>query len=110
MLKTNSRIEKEAVALYSQHAEMVEAVEQRKGYLKNLEATQKSMAHTAANTLAYQDDTDFDKRNVEYQINGIGAKLQENVATAANYVAENPKLQDIAAKDAQAHGIRLNLK
>jgi hypothetical protein len=116
MFKTNNRIENEATALYSEHKNIVESIDQKNKYIIRLEEMKKLMANIAVSTPEvqenypeYADSIDFDKLGVSKEINELDTESEANTSAAKSFVKNNPRLQNIAVKSARSNGVQLDL-
>lgn len=112
MYKASSKIAREAESLYNQHKEIVDSIEKKKQYLQSAKDMQALMAESAINAVGvnldlYMDSMDADIYDVKSEVTQLEAQSDVNLETANSHLNNNPRLYDIAVKEAKKDGIKI---
>ncbi len=110
MFKTNNQLSKEASSLYAEHRGIASSIAANEAYIDGAEKTKASMSDAKSIDLdTYYDRMDLDIGLVRHDIGQLTLAMAGNLSAAKTHLEKNPKLVDIAAKEARKDGVTINL-
>ena len=107
MFKTNNKISNEAEALYTEHKGIHEAIAKKTEYVDSAEQIMGSMIKSGAASDVYVDDMRFDIALVQNDISLLETESANNVLAADEHLRTNPRIFNIAVKNAMRDGVEI---